>query len=186
MMKFLSLLAFLQLGLASKVNSTLDEPGIDFGKVKRFDPVAQRISTSGVHKWVAPGPTDQRGPCPGLNALANHGYLPHNGVASVTDLAHAVNLVYGMGFELGLILSAYAAALNGNGLSLSIGGGDLRTSLPIFGVAKGLSGSHNNFETDASPTRGDLYLDGNNYDVLPKHFKRLYELQLNVTDEKSN
>jgi hypothetical protein len=26
---------------------------------------------------------DQRGPCPGLNAMANHGYLPHNGVATV-------------------------------------------------------------------------------------------------------
>lgn len=25
------------------------------------------------HPFQAPGPTDQRGPCPGLNALANHG-----------------------------------------------------------------------------------------------------------------
>ncbi|KAJ7234157.1 Cloroperoxidase [Mycena rebaudengoi] len=31
------------------------------------------------HKFIAPGPTDSRSPCPGLNTLANHGYLPRNG-----------------------------------------------------------------------------------------------------------
>ncbi|KAJ7265320.1 Cloroperoxidase [Mycena rebaudengoi] len=31
------------------------------------------------HKWVAPRRSDSRSPCPGLNTLANHGYLPHNG-----------------------------------------------------------------------------------------------------------
>lgn len=45
-----------------------------------FDASTQGISTTGQYKWVAPGPTDQRGPCPGLNAFANHGYIPHNGV----------------------------------------------------------------------------------------------------------
>ncbi|KAJ7246048.1 Cloroperoxidase [Mycena rebaudengoi] len=30
-------------------------------------------------EWVAPTSTDSRSPCPGLNTLANHGYLPHNG-----------------------------------------------------------------------------------------------------------
>jgi hypothetical protein len=28
-----------------------------------------------VKPWVAPGPDDSRGPCPGMNTLANHGYL---------------------------------------------------------------------------------------------------------------
>ncbi|KAJ7843104.1 Cloroperoxidase [Mycena olivaceomarginata] len=31
------------------------------------------------HRWIAPGATDERSPCPGLNTLANHGYLPRNG-----------------------------------------------------------------------------------------------------------
>nr|7ZBP_A Chain A, Marasmius rotula UPO [Marasmius rotula]7ZBP_B Chain B, Marasmius rotula UPO [Marasmius rotula]7ZBP_C Chain C, Marasmius rotula UPO [Marasmius rotula]7ZBP_D Chain D, Marasmius rotula UPO [Marasmius rotula] len=31
------------------------------------------------HPWKAPGPNDSRGPCPGLNTLANHGFLPRNG-----------------------------------------------------------------------------------------------------------
>ena len=40
-----------------------------------FDPEAQHVSTIGQHAFVAPNldAGDQRGPCPGLNALANHG-----------------------------------------------------------------------------------------------------------------
>ena len=56
-----------------------------------FDPTAQHVSTTGEHTWVAPGAGDQRGPCPGLNALANHGYLPHNGVADIATTVSAVN-----------------------------------------------------------------------------------------------
>lgn len=40
-----------------------------------FDPSTQYVSTTGKYAWVAPDFAlgDQRGPCPGLNALANHG-----------------------------------------------------------------------------------------------------------------
>jgi hypothetical protein len=40
---------------------------------------------SGVHAFQPPNfeAGDQRGPCPGLNALANHGYIPRKGVVSV-------------------------------------------------------------------------------------------------------
>lgn len=37
----------------------------------------QLIDVTGNYAWKAPGPNDIRGPCPGLNALANHGYFPH-------------------------------------------------------------------------------------------------------------
>ncbi|KAG4437127.1 hypothetical protein IFR05_007389 [Cadophora sp. M221] len=30
-------------------------------------------------QWAPGGPTDERGPCPMLNTLANHGFLPHDG-----------------------------------------------------------------------------------------------------------
>lgn len=36
-----------------------------------FDASKQFVSTTGQYKWVAPTSTDQRGVCPGLNALAN-------------------------------------------------------------------------------------------------------------------
>lgn len=55
----------------------------------------QRVAVTGEYKWVAPGPTDIRGPCPGLNALANHGYFPHNGVVPLQLAVTATNLVYG-------------------------------------------------------------------------------------------
>ena len=56
----------------------------------------QLIDVTGQHQWVAPGPNDIRGPCPGLNALANHGYFPHSGVVPLTVAATATNQVYGM------------------------------------------------------------------------------------------
>ena len=40
-------------------------------RVVTFDAATQYVSTSGAYAFVAPGPTDQRGPCPGLNAMAN-------------------------------------------------------------------------------------------------------------------
>ncbi|KAJ7744636.1 Chloroperoxidase [Mycena metata] len=36
-------------------------------------------SSSSNHVWIAPKATDLRSPCPGLNTLANHGYLPRSG-----------------------------------------------------------------------------------------------------------
>lgn len=50
-----------------------------------FDASEQYVSNTGEHAFVAPGPTDLRGPCPGLNAMANHGYIPHNGIATIPE-----------------------------------------------------------------------------------------------------
>lgn len=45
-----------------------------FEPVPIFDAKAQYIDVSAGsgHEYVPPGPDDLRGPCPGLNALANH------------------------------------------------------------------------------------------------------------------
>nr|7ZNM_A Chain A, Artificial Unspecific Peroxygenase [Marasmius rotula]7ZNM_B Chain B, Artificial Unspecific Peroxygenase [Marasmius rotula]7ZNV_A Chain A, artificial unspecific peroxygenase [Marasmius rotula]7ZNW_A Chain A, artificial unspecific peoxygenase [Marasmius rotula]7ZNW_C Chain C, artificial unspecific peoxygenase [Marasmius rotula] len=40
---------------------------------------SQDIVDFSQHPWKAPGPNDLRSPCPGLNTLANHGFLPRNG-----------------------------------------------------------------------------------------------------------
>jgi Peroxidase, family 2 len=50
-----------------------------------FDASQQYVSNKGAHAFVPPGPNDLRGPCPGLNAMANHAYIPHNGVATITE-----------------------------------------------------------------------------------------------------
>lgn len=36
------------------------------------NPLAKLVNDP-AHPWIAPGPNDMRGPCPGLNTLANHG-----------------------------------------------------------------------------------------------------------------
>ena len=44
----------------------------------------QLVDVTGQYAWQAPGPNDLRGPCPGLNALANHGYFPHVSISMDT------------------------------------------------------------------------------------------------------
>ncbi|KAI7650197.1 hypothetical protein KC319_g11107, partial [Hortaea werneckii] len=54
-----------------------------------FDASSQLVDVHGDHAFQPPGPHDRRGPCPGLNSLANHGYLPRNGITSVTQAIDA-------------------------------------------------------------------------------------------------
>ena len=57
-------------------------------------PAAQPIDIYNAHAFVAPpGASDLRGPCPAMNALANHGYIARNGY---TNLLEAVNAVAGL------------------------------------------------------------------------------------------
>ena len=37
------------------------------------------VSPNSGHQYQDPGSDDKRGPCPGLNAAANHNFLPRNG-----------------------------------------------------------------------------------------------------------
>ncbi|KAF7190368.1 Chloroperoxidase [Pseudocercospora fuligena] len=45
---------------------------------KRYDGFPNNLSDR-LGKYQAPGPSDSRGPCPGLNTLANHGLINRNG-----------------------------------------------------------------------------------------------------------
>ncbi|KAJ7496545.1 Cloroperoxidase [Mycena latifolia] len=42
--------------------------------------ISQAVRAQDDHEWIAPTATDVRSPCPGLNTLANHGFLPRNGM----------------------------------------------------------------------------------------------------------
>jgi hypothetical protein len=55
--------------------------------------VTEPVDVSGAHAFAAPDfdAGDQRGPCPGLNALANHGYIAHTGITTFTELLTAVH-----------------------------------------------------------------------------------------------
>jgi hypothetical protein len=74
-------------------------------------------------------------------------------------------VVFGMGIDLSGFLSVLATVMGGDITSVSIGGkpnsggllGGLTASLGLLGVPQGLSATHNRFEADCSPTRGDVY-----------------------------
>ncbi|KAL6718421.1 hypothetical protein ACLMJK_004510 [Lecanora helva] len=148
------------------------------GVTPPFDAEQQYVSNQGEHAFRAPGPNDQRGPCPGLNAMANHGYLPHNGVGSIQDFITGTQDAFGMGVDLASFLAVYGAIFDGDLTSYSIGGpvGGLLSTIGLLGTPQGLSGSHNKYEGDVSPTRGDLYQYGNDYKVQVSQFAALYEL----------
>jgi len=88
-----------------------------------FNADRQRVDVSGEHAFQMPNYAagDVRGPCPGLNVLANHGYLPRNGVATILEYATAVERVLGMGIDTALVLGVYGTVLGGNPVSLTPG-----------------------------------------------------------------
>ncbi|KAJ7650936.1 Chloroperoxidase [Roridomyces roridus] len=103
--------------------------------------------TSGSHQWVAPTASDLRSPCPGLNTLANHGYLPRNGRnISVPMLLDAALEGFNVGADA-IIQAAKVGLLSG----------DAPTTLDLNALAL-----HNLVEHDVSLSRGDLFVTGDN------------------------
>ncbi|KAJ6484823.1 hypothetical protein C8R45DRAFT_1098968 [Mycena sanguinolenta] len=123
-----------------------------------FDP-AQLIDVTGAHAFQPPGAGDFRGPLFGLGI----------------DFATAAGA-----------LALFGADLLAPGLPFSIGGPpppSLLTGLlggivgKFYGAPTGLSGTHNQFETDSSPTRGDYYqFNGDNHHLQLPYFQALYDL----------
>lgn len=68
----------------------------------------------------------------------------------------------GLGADIGGFFGTYGAFSAGDGVKWSIGGppsgGLLSDAFPgFFGTPKGISFSHNEYESDGSAARGDLY-----------------------------
>lgn len=153
-----------------------------------FDPMTTPIDVSGDHEFIPPNfdRGDQRGPCPGLNALANHGYISRKGVTSLVEVTAAINQVFGMGIELSTILGVLGTVFVGNPLSLNPGfsigyaasGSQniLGNVLGLLGTPRGLNGSHNIIEGDSSNTRGDLYVTGDASTIVMEQFQSFYDM----------
>lgn len=64
-----------------------------------------------------------------------------------------------MGKDLGGFLALYGALIDGDLTKWSIGGPtpNVPGTLGLLGQPQGISGSHNKYESDVSPTRPDLY-----------------------------
>jgi hypothetical protein len=95
-----------------------------FEPVPVFDERLQYVNVSkgSGHEYVAPSGDDLRGPCPGLNAFANHNFLPHSGYATVQQYIDTTEKVVGMGLQLALFLAVYGGAIDGDIGSWSIAG----------------------------------------------------------------
>ncbi|POR39495.1 hypothetical protein TPAR_00289 [Tolypocladium paradoxum] len=143
---------------------------------------------SNIHGQMTPGLHDLRGPCPGLNAMANHNYIPRNGVATISQFIQGTSHVFGMGLDLSAFLTVYGAVFDGDLMKWSIGGpppGGLLGASGLLGRPQGISNSHNKYECDVSPTRGDLYeyvddciRSGDAYRLQIQQFQELYDQPL--------
>lgn len=103
--------------------------------------------------WSPPGPGDVRSPCPGLNSLANNGFLPHNGKGiTIPILIKALKDGLNVGAD-------FATVIGGAGL-LSVPHNLLATSFDLNNL------NEHNFpiEHDASLSRADFDEDnGDNF-----------------------
>ncbi|KAF7310009.1 Cloroperoxidase [Mycena indigotica] len=114
------------------------------------------------HPFVAPGPNDQRGPCPAMNTLANHGYIPRNGIATFEEITIAMMEAFNIELLFGATMVSNNMLTRGNPFVNKISIGE------TGGIAK-----HGRFEGDASITRADALIGDN------RNFQdRLYDLDL--------
>ena len=106
--------------------------------------------------------------------MSSTGFLPHNGYATIAQYVNATMEVVGMGVQLAGFLSVLGAALDGDLQAWSMGGTPTVAQGGLTGpLGNGLIGSHNKYESDASPTRPDLYQSGNDYITQSNQFQDL-------------
>jgi hypothetical protein len=100
-------------------------------------------------QWAPPGPNDVRSPCPALNALANHGILPHSGKGlTIPILIKALKESINVGAD-------FAVAIGAAGI-FSVSSSPLAKSFSLEDIRR-----HNfPIEHDASLSRADFGLNG--------------------------
>ncbi|KAJ4416148.1 hypothetical protein N0V82_006908 [Gnomoniopsis sp. IMI 355080] len=107
------------------------------------------LVASETYEWQAPTEFDSRAPCPMLNTLANHGYLPRNG----------------LNFTLAQLQDAFTTAIN-LAPDFSVGPWDTGIQASTTGVNGTLNlhdlVKHDLIEHDASLSRLDTYFGNAN------------------------
>ncbi|KAH9479671.1 Aromatic peroxygenase [Psilocybe cubensis] len=131
-----------------------------------LEDTSAKLVNDAAHPWQPLAPADIRGPCPGLNTLASHGWLPRNGIATPAQIINAVQEGFNMENSIAILVTYAAFLVDGNVVTnlLSIGG---KTSFtgpnpPAPATVGGLN-THAVFEGDASMTRADFFF-GDNHD----------------------
>ncbi|KIJ52730.1 hypothetical protein M422DRAFT_155986 [Sphaerobolus stellatus SS14] len=136
-----------------------------------------KLVNDAAHPFQYPSDSDIRGACPGLNTLANHGYLPRSGIVTPTQIVNAVQEGFNMGNDLAVFLVYAVFIVDGNPLTglFSLGGKTQLTgpNPPKPAVVGGLN-THALFEGDASTTRQDAFF-GDNHSFNETQFDELVE-----------
>ncbi|KAK5727135.1 hypothetical protein LTR15_003027 [Elasticomyces elasticus] len=116
--------------------------------------------------FQAPKSTDSRGPCPGLNLLANYGYLPRDGHVTFDQVIEATARGFNMGADLATVLLVFTILADG----------DIPTQSFYLGAGpSGIGGlnRHSTAEADVSPNREDFYLGcGDNHHLSSRIFQQ--------------
>ncbi|TFB02601.1 Putative sterigmatocystin biosynthesis peroxidase stcC [Trichoderma ghanense] len=107
-----------------------------------FDPLDSRFN-----EWQPPGPNDSRGPCPGLNSLANHGFLPRSG-RNIT--------------VIDLLRGTYEGYRASPEIALTIGTAELIKSYRLLAFDLHELSNHGFITHDCSLARGDASSPNNN------------------------
>ncbi|PVH79931.1 Cloroperoxidase [Cadophora sp. DSE1049] len=100
------------------------------------------------YTWMAPAATDRRSPCPMVNSLANHGFLPRDGLnISLADLIVAFNESVNLAPAATTLVGqkALLASTTGNNATFNLD--DINT--------------HGIIEHDGSLSRNDIYFGDN-------------------------
>ncbi|KAL2860991.1 peroxidase family protein [Aspergillus lucknowensis] len=125
--------------------STLSAAVSCIASVAAFPQYLETRDTWEPQEWIAPGPNDSRGPCPGLNTLANHGYLPRDGKGITLDILKK-GMLEGFNIEEGDAILLFTQAI--------------RTA-PDYPLADSFDlanlGRHGILEHDISLSRSDAY-----------------------------
>ncbi|KZO94183.1 Cloroperoxidase [Calocera viscosa TUFC12733] len=112
-------------------------------------------------------PLARRGPCPGLNTLANHGFLSRDGITTYTEMIAALQNVYNVEFPVAVALTMLGFVFDGDPVSeiISIGGSEplVTGQAGEFTGDYGGVSEHGTFELDVSLTRNDYYLNGDSH-----------------------
>ncbi|EGG08726.1 uncharacterized protein MELLADRAFT_104776 [Melampsora larici-populina 98AG31] len=138
------------------------------------------------HPFMPPGPNDIRGGCPGLNIMANYGYISRNGITDVGEMMYGMQEMLGFAFDTAAIVTTLGikSSTDLTTLKASIGRTDSRTDGPLsglFGTAPGFfsENAHNKFEIDGSLTRVDGYFANGDTDHFDSdHWKKYRQLAI--------
>ncbi|RPD67313.1 Cloroperoxidase [Lentinus tigrinus ALCF2SS1-7] len=123
------------------------------------------------HSYIPATPGDSRSPCPALNALANHGYLPRDGRnITVTQLVSAIRHIYGISLPFASILALGGVAKCGHWKGLGM-------VVDLHELAKHNAVEHDGSLVHADTAPGEVYAPTAVDPVLLRHL-----LETSTTD----